>query len=91
VRLDRVRVGGAAVIRGFTGLDEARTVRLAELGLRPGSRVTVRSRTSGGGRVVSIGDDRVAVAAAVLAGIEADPVDEATTVDAVPASERGEG
>jgi Fe2+ transport system protein FeoA len=44
--------------------------RLAELGLRPGASLLLLARTSGGGGLLGIGDDRLAVARPVLAGIE---------------------
>jgi ferrous iron transport protein A len=42
-------------------LPTPRARRLAELGLRPGVVLTVLRRTAGGGRLVAIGDARVAV------------------------------
>lgn len=44
--------------------------RLAELGLRSGQVVTPLHRTAGGGRLIAVGDTRVALARAVLRGIE---------------------
>jgi ferrous iron transport protein A len=40
--------------------------RLAELGLRPGTVVTVLRRTAGGGRVVAVGAARVALGREML-------------------------
>jgi ferrous iron transport protein A len=47
-------------------LDAARTRRLAELGLRAGAEVVVLHRTAGGGRVIAIGDARIALDRATL-------------------------
>lgn len=44
--------------------------RLAELGIRPGARLRIVSRTSGGGAIVAIGDDRLAVSHAILTAVE---------------------
>jgi ferrous iron transport protein A len=44
---------------------------LAELGLRPGSVVTVLRRTAGGGRIVGVGDARVALGRRLLAALPA--------------------
>jgi Fe2+ transport system protein FeoA len=46
--------------------------RLAELGIRPGAALRIQSRTSGGGAILAIGDDRIAVSRQILAGIEVD-------------------
>lgn len=43
--------------------------RLSSLGLRPGVTVSLLHRTSGGGRIVSVGIGRVAVAREVLASL----------------------
>jgi len=48
----------------------ALTRRLAELGVRPGAVVRISTRTSGGGAILAIGDDRIAVAGVLLRGIE---------------------
>jgi ferrous iron transport protein A len=55
----RIRAGSPALSR-----------RLAELGLRPGAALQVLARTSGGGALLGLGDDRLAVARSVLAGVE---------------------
>jgi Fe2+ transport system protein FeoA len=46
------------------------TRRLAELGIRPGAVLRIQSRTSGGGAILAIGDDRIAVSRQILASIE---------------------
>ncbi len=51
-------------------LEPALARRLAELGVRSGQTVTPLHRTSGGGRVVSVDDTRVALARSVLRCIE---------------------
>jgi ferrous iron transport protein A len=53
------------------------TRRLAELGLRPGVRLAVQSRTSGGGAVLAIGDDRIAVARSILTGVQVQRIEQA--------------
>jgi Fe2+ transport system protein FeoA len=56
---------GARVVL-VTSTDELRpALRLAELGLRPGCRLTVLARTAGGGRVVGVGHARIALGRAV--------------------------
>lgn len=42
-------------------LDRAQAMRLAELGLRAGERVTLTQRGVGGARVVSVGGSRIAL------------------------------
>jgi Fe2+ transport system protein FeoA len=60
---------GVPVLLGEPDLPVARRLRLAELGLRPGAVVTVLGRTAGGGRIVGIGDARVAVGRTLLASL----------------------
>lgn len=66
--LETVPVGTTAVVATLHS-SPARRLRWAELGLRPGARVTVRARTAGGGRILGIGLSRVAVDRAVLRAI----------------------
>jgi Fe2+ transport system protein FeoA len=49
------------------------TRRLAELGVRIGAQLTVLSRTSGGGAILAIGDDRVAVSREILGCVQVLP------------------
>ena len=49
------------VTLGSPRLDATRARRLAELGLRAGARVRVLTYTAGGGRLVAIGDSRIAL------------------------------
>lgn len=58
--LDEAPVGGRVRLLA-ADLPGPRARRLAELGLRPGSTVTVLRRTTGGGRIVAVGDARVAM------------------------------
>ncbi len=60
-----VPAGGRATL-GVPDLDPPRVRRLAELGLRAGAEVRVLVRTSGGGRVVALGDDRIALDRGIL-------------------------
>jgi Fe2+ transport system protein FeoA len=55
---------------GPGGPTPAVTRRLAELGIRPGAALRIQSRTSGGGAILAIGDDRIAVSRQILASIE---------------------
>lgn len=47
--------------------------RLAEMGLRAGTLLRIQSRTSGGGAILAIGDDRVAVSRVILSGVTVAP------------------
>ena len=72
---------GVSLLLEQAALPAPRRLRLAELGLRPGATVTVLRRTAGGGRIVGVGDARVAVGRAVL--------EQVTAVHAAPAAEKG--
>lgn len=65
-----VPLGARVVVVAVGAPPAARTRRLGELGLRAGARVTVLRRTAGGGRLVAIGDDRVALGAPLLGDLE---------------------
>lgn len=54
-------------------LDNARTRRLAEHGLRAGVEVVVLFRTAGGGRVIAIDDCRIALDRATLRALPVSP------------------
>lgn len=45
------------------------TRRLAEMGIRTGVVLRILSRTSGGGAILAIADDRLAVSRSILASI----------------------
>ncbi|HEY6795636.1 MAG TPA: FeoA family protein [Kineosporiaceae bacterium] len=62
---------GVPLVLGNASLPVPRRLRLAELGLRPGVTVTVLRRTAGGGRIVGVGDARVAVGREVLPRVAA--------------------
>lgn len=68
--LDRAPVGRPLQVLATPCASPALRRRLAELGLRPGASLLLLARTSGGGGLLGIGDDRLAVARAVLADIE---------------------
>ncbi len=53
------------------------TRRLAELGVRPGAQLRIQARTSGGGAILAIGDDRLAVSRAILRAVTVEVVDAA--------------
>ncbi|WP_342318966.1 FeoA family protein [Corynebacterium mayonis] len=63
-----VPVGTQAVI-GAHSASVAASRRLRELGLRPGTSVTVVQKTSGGGRVVRVGNTRYALGSSALRSI----------------------
>ncbi|WP_080792988.1 FeoA family protein [Corynebacterium pacaense] len=56
---DVPRGAEATLVRSHT--EPALRSRLAELGMRPGTTITVVQRTSGGGRVVDTGISRYAI------------------------------
>lgn len=58
--LDSVPSGHCVVLASLA-LPVPRERRLAELGLRRGQTVAVLGRTSGGGRLLGVGDARIAV------------------------------
>ena len=62
---------GVPLVLGQADLPVARRLRLAELGLRAGATVTVLRRTAGGGRIIGVGDARVAVGRTVLGTMSA--------------------
>ena len=51
-------------------LGPAVTLRLAELGIRPGQRVQLSHRSAGGGRVLMVDDSRIALDSTTAGGIE---------------------
>ena len=69
VTLDDAPAGEAATVLAVAA-EPVLGRRLAELGLRRGESVTPLHRTAGGGRLVALGDTRVALARAVLRTIE---------------------
>jgi len=69
VTLDDAPAGTGRTVLSVAA-DPALGRRLAELGLRSGEVVTPLHRTAGGGRLVAVGDTRVALARAVLRTIE---------------------
>jgi ferrous iron transport protein A len=67
--LDDAPLGEPAVV-SETDVAPSLGRRLAELGIRPGEQVTPVHRTAGGGRVLAVGDTRLALARSVLRRIE---------------------
>ncbi|MEZ5114895.1 MAG: ferrous iron transport protein A [Candidatus Nanopelagicales bacterium] len=65
---------GTTVVLGAPDLPAGRIRRLAEFGLRAGQRVTVLHRTAGGGRLLAVGDARVAVDVGLLRHVPVRPV-----------------
>ena len=68
--LDAVAVGTSTTVLSARTSSPAVSRRLAELGIRPGTRVRTLMRTSGGGGVIAMGDDRLAVSRAILSAVE---------------------
>ena len=68
--LSRAPIGIELRVVGAVG-PTALTRRLAELGLRVGSRVRCVQRTSGGGRIVDVAGSRIALGRDVLESVEA--------------------
>ena len=67
--LDQTPTGVAVTVDSSTGASPALIRRLAELGVRVGATLKIQSRTSGGGAILAIGDDRVAVSRRLLRGV----------------------
>ena len=68
--LDTAAVGRPLTVVSAHLPGDAVSRRLAELGVRPGAAVRLLSRTSGGGAILAIGDDRLAVSRAILRAID---------------------
>lgn len=73
VSLDSAPLQTPYTLVGAGGSVEVRR-RLSALGLRPGVTVSLLQRTAGGGRIVSVGIGRVAVAREVLATLVGEAV-----------------
>jgi ferrous iron transport protein A len=70
---------GRRVVLGAPHLDPARVRRLAELGLRAGTEVLVLHRTAGRGRILAVGETRIALDRATLEALPiASSLDDAT-------------
>lgn len=57
---------GSSGVLGAPRVTATQLRRLAELGIREGVRVVVLLKTSGGGRVLAVGDDRIALDSGTL-------------------------
>ncbi len=71
VPLDRAPLGTPLLLTS-THPDATVARRLASLGLRRGSRVSLVQRLASGGRIVSVSGGRVAIGSSVLALIDAE-------------------
>lgn len=69
VTLDEAPAGSLLTVASTHGPSAAVTRRLAELGVRAGSLITVQARTSGRGAILGIGDDRIAVSRTILRSV----------------------
>lgn len=69
VILDDVGTGEQVQVLSGRAATPALTRRLAEMGLRSGASLRILSRTSGGGAILAIGDDRIAVSAVILRAV----------------------
>jgi len=67
--LDAAPIGRAMMVESCHADSVPVTRRLAELGIRAGTTVQVLTRTSGGGAILAIGDDRIAVSREILRGV----------------------
>ena len=85
--LDSVPCGRAVTVTATRG-DAGLVRRLAELGLRRGESVLPLHRTAGGGRLVAVGDSRVALAREVLRAVA---VAEDGAAPAAPGTAVGDG
>ena len=79
---------GAVVTLGAVVLAPRWARRMAELGIRPGARVRLVTRTSGGAAVLAIADDRIAIDRDTLRQLTLDEVDRNIVVGAGPGSGR---
>lgn len=67
--LDEAPTGVAVTVDSSAFGTSTHRRRLAELGIRAGTTLRLLIRTSGGGAIVSIGDDRIALSREVLRGV----------------------
>lgn len=73
MELDRAPVGVSVTVESSHAATPPVTRRLAELGIRAGATLTLLSRTSGGGAILAIGDDRIAVSREILRSVQVTP------------------
>lgn len=64
--LDEAPTGIPVVVESCRASTTGTTRRLAELGVRAGASLRITARTSGGGAILAIGDDRLAVSREIL-------------------------
>jgi len=88
MRLGDVRPGGYAVLDA-PDVPAAMARRLAELGLRAGERVQVMHRTAGGGRLLAVGDTRIAIDRQTARAIPVRAAEAAADADAAHPTEAG--
>lgn len=69
------RTSGSATVTSVDA-DPAVRRRLAEMGIRPGAALRVLYRTTGGGRVVSVGGARVAIDSQLAQAVTLEPTDD---------------
>lgn len=81
--LDAVPTGTRVVVAEVR-LPVERRLRLAEMGVRPGSTVQVLGRTAGGGRIVAVGTGRMAINGWIAERLVASAVVPAETDDERP-------
>jgi len=68
--LDGAPTGLPMVVLAANADSVSVTRRLAEMGIRTGVVLRILSRTSGGGAILAIADDRLAVSRSILASIQ---------------------
>jgi Fe2+ transport system protein FeoA len=69
MRLIDVPLGVRVPVHGVVG-DSALQTRMAELGIRPGASISCGRRCAGGGRIIVVGNARLALDRAALGAIE---------------------
>jgi Fe2+ transport system protein FeoA len=77
MELDQAPAGVRVVVESSRAATTPVTRRLAELGIRRGATLTMLSRTSGGGAILAIGDDRIAVSGEILRSTLVTPISRA--------------
>jgi ferrous iron transport protein A len=86
--LDVVLVAGADVRDGRPPRPPVAR-RLAELGLRAGAPVRIQNRTSGGGAIVAVGEDRIALSRDILRAVRVEPASAPTPAPGGRATQPG--
>ncbi|MGB8020299.1 MAG: FeoA family protein [Candidatus Nanopelagicales bacterium] len=73
--LDKAPTGVTLTILGTRGRTVQGHRRQAEMGIRPGAVLRILTRTAGGGAILAIGDDRIAVSRSILRTVRVEEPD----------------